>query len=286
MGTVRNCAGGHTPWGSWISCEESVARAGESYTCDHGFNFEVPSLAEGLVRPVPLKAMGRFNHEAVAVDALTGIVYETEDRGDGLFYRFVPDQRGNLSAGGRLQALRINGNAGVDTSNKPTRTITPRLKMSVSWIDLEDVESPGDDLRKQGVLKGAATFARGEGVWAEAGSIYFAATRGGASECGQIWRYNPNSETLELFAESPGASSLEKPDNISIAPWGDVVICEDGPEDNRVVGITPAGEYYTLARNALNDSEITGGVFSPDRTTLFINVQSPGITFAITGPWK
>ena len=286
MGTVRNCAGGRTPWNSWISCEESVLRIDEKHARDHGFNFEVPADAKGLVRPVPLKAMGRFNHEAVAVDSITGIVYQTEDRGDGLFYRFVPNERGRLASGGRLQALKIEGNASVDTSNHEVQTIEPGVKMAVSWIDLDDVESPEDDLRKRGAVKGAATFARGEGIWSEPGNIYFAATSGGAAECGQIWKYGPQTDVLELFAESPGASSLEKPDNISIAPWGDVLICEDGPEDNRVVGITPAGEYYTLARNAMNDSEITGGVFSPDKTTFFINIQRPGITLAITGPWK
>jgi secreted PhoX family phosphatase len=286
IGTVRNCAGGSTPWNTWVSCEESVQRIDEKYACDHGFNFEVPASARELVRPVPLKAMGRFNHEAICVDAATGIVYQTEDRGDGLFYRFVPDEDGKLASGGKLQALKIIGREGVDTSNHDALAIESRIQMPASWIDLEEVESPEDDLRLQGFTKGAARFARGEGVWSEPGSIYFAATSGGAAKCGQIWKYAPKAATLELFAESPDALALEKPDNISIAPWGDLLICEDGPEENRVVGITPEGRYYTLARNAMNDSEITGGVFSPDGTTFFINIQDPGITFAITGPWK
>ena len=285
IGTVRNCAGGSTPWGSWVSSEESVARPDEKYTCDHGFNFEVPANAGGLVKPVPLKAMGRFNHEAICVDAATGIVYETEDRGDGLFYRFLPNVNGNLAAGGRLQALRI-GEESVDTSNHETLTVLPRSPLQVTWIDLEEVESPEDDLRERGAQQGAALFARGEGIWADRDCIYFAATSGGFLECGQIWKYVPSTSTLELFAESPSSVLLENPDNISIAPWGDLLICEDGPFDNRMIGITPGGRYYTLARNVLNDSELTGGVFSPDGSTLFINIQSPGITFAITGPWR
>ena len=285
MGTVRNCAGGSTPWNSWISCEESVQRSDEDHSCDHGFNFEVPSGASGLVKAVPLTGMGRFNHEAVCVEPVTGIVYQTEDRGDGLLYRYVPYVRGNLAAGGRLQALRI-GEASLDTSNHDTVTVVARTPMQVTWVDMEDVESPKDDLREQGAHKGAARFARGEGMWSDSDCVYFAATSGGAAECGQIWKHVPSTSTLELFAEPASSMVLEKPDNIAIAPWGDLLICEDGPKDNRVVGITTSGTYYVLARNALNDSELTGGVFSPDGSTFFLNIQSPGVTFAITGPWQ
>lgn len=286
LGTVRNCAGGPTPWNSWVSCEESVRRVDDEHAQDHGYNFEVPASAAGLVKAVPLKAMGRFNHEAVAVDPATGIVYQTEDRSDSLFYRFIPTQRGNLAAGGRLQALAIVNWPGGDTSNQGYDSVKRGLPMKSEWVDLDNVESPEDDLRLQGLDKGAAMFMRGEGIWSEPGSIYFAATGGGFARHGQIWKYSPQKETLELFAEPIDAYYLEKPDNISIAPWGDLLICEDGPGINRVVGITPQGHYYTLAINATNASEITGGVFSPDGTTFFMNIQSPGITFAITGPWQ
>jgi secreted PhoX family phosphatase len=286
VGTVRNCAGGPTPWNSWLTCEESVRVVDDEHAQDHGFNFEVPASAQGLVKAVPLKAMGRFNHEAVAVDPISGIVYQTEDRPDGLLYRFIPNLKGNLLSGGRLQALRIVDWPRADTSNQGIDEVRQRVPMRANWVDLENVESPKDDLRLQGLEKGAALFMRCEGIWAEPGSIYFTATSGGFAKHGQVWKYAPQAGMLELFAEPSDAFYLEKPDNISLAPWGDLLICEDGPGINRVVGITPQGRYYTLALNATSTSEITGCVFSPDGTTFFMNIQSPGITFAITGPWQ
>jgi len=289
-GTMRNCAGGPTPWNSWVTCEETVDEG-------HGFTFEVPANATGPVRPVPLKAMGRFNHEAIAVDRSSGVVYETEDRGDSLFYRFVPREPGNLAAGGRLQALRIQGRPGTDTSNHDDRTARPRQTFRVDWVDLENVESPSDSLRSQGRSKGAARFSRGEGIWAERGAIYFTCTNGGPRKLGQIWRYIPSPSegtakesaqpgTLELFAESNDSKIFKNVDNLTGTPWGDLLACEDNGGDNRLNGITPKGEIYHFAQNSLNDSEFAGVTFSPDGTTLFVNVQKPGFTLAITGPWR
>jgi secreted PhoX family phosphatase len=279
-GTIRNCAGGPTPWNSWISCEETTER-------NHGYCFEVPA-GKGLAAPVPLKAMGRFNHEAIAVGP-DGVVYETEDRGDGLIYRFIPNRPQNLQAGGRLQALRIRDRKGVNTNNRSGFETPLNVKLAVEWVDLEDVESPDDNLRKQGLSLGAATFDRGEGMWTGRDGIYFACTTGGRSSAGQIWRYSPgrneNEASLELFIEPNDKSLLENADNITVAPWGDLFICEDGPGENRVIGVSPRGETYVFARNAMNDSELTGATFSPDATTLFVNIQNPGLTLAITGPW-
>jgi secreted PhoX family phosphatase len=286
-GTLRNCAGGPTPWGSWITCEESVQTADNVHHKNHGYNFEVSSKSQGLARPIPLRAMGRFNHEAIAVDRSRGDIYQTEDRADGLLYRFIPHQRSRLVAGGRLQALKIQGMEGVDTSNWLSQNIAVGQTLPVEWVDLHDVDSPNDDLRLQGFSKGAARFSRGEGIWAGNNVIYFACTTGGRNRAGQIWRYSPGDPgRLQLFVEPNDETILESADCITVSPWGDLIVCEDGLSPNQVVGVTPQGALYTFARNVMNGSEFAGATFSPDRSTLFINIQNPGLTLAITGPWK
>lgn len=303
-GTARNCAGGLTPWNSWISCEESVQSADEQYELDHGFNFEVPATTKiGLADPRPLEAMGRFNHEAVAVDPRTGIVYQTEDRSDGLLYRFIPNEPGRLAKGGRLEALMIVQRPGLDMRNWPGAEELPHTPavlvgqgLDVTWVSIENVLSPKDDLRQQGYSKGAAVFARGEGAWYGRESIYFACTSGGPKHAGQIWRYVPSPfeatgnekrvpGRLELFLESQDETVLENADNLTVAPWGDVIVCEDGPGQDRIIGITPEGQAYLIGENAISDAEFAGLCFAPDGRTLFVNIQQAGITLAITGPW-
>lgn len=284
-GTIRNCAGGPTPWGSWITCEEDVTipTGSNGVTQLHGYNFEVPASATSPVNPVPLVAMGRFNHEAVAVDPATGIVYQTEDRGDSLLYRFIPTVRNNLARGGVLQALRIVGRPGVNTSNSG---FVRGQRLAVDWVTIpEPNPTTEDNVRFQGIELGAATFARGEGIWYGNGEIYFCCTSGGAVGAGQVWRYTPADNTLDLFVESTSREELDAPDNIVIAPFGDLILCEDGGNDNFLVGVTPDGQLYQFARNALQSGEFAGACFSPNGQTLFVNIQSPGITFAIWGPW-
>ncbi|MCG8409051.1 MAG: PhoX family protein [Phycisphaerales bacterium] len=303
--TEYNCAGGPTPWGTWISCEETVQRADEHYERDHGYAFEVPAKADGrLAEPVPLKAMGRFRREAVAVEPKTSIVYQTEDRPDGLIYRFIPKRWGRLREGGRLQALSVRGRSSLDMRNwvnvitgRPiSEKISVGTRFQVKWIDVDDIQAPHDDLRLRGFQSGAARFARAEGMWYGRSSIFFACTDGGRLRKGQIWRYmpSPNEGTseedakpgeLELFIEPNNPSLVENADNLTVAPWGDVIACEDGPGTQYLVGVTPTGRIYKLARNAANHSEFAGATFSPDGSTLFVNMQSAGLTFAITGPW-
>ena len=293
-GTNRNCAGGTTPWGSWISCEEEistpypppgytkeqVAPIWGSITQKHGYNFEVPAKG-GLAKPIPLVAMGRFRHEAIATDPKTGYIYQTEDQNDSCIYRFRPDKFGNLSAGGRLEALKIENMPRVDTGiNFPLRK-----PFKVTWMPLEDVDPQHDTLRYEAQQKGAAVFRRGEGMCYANGELYWTATNGGAARVGQIFRYNLQQQAVELFVESPGVGVLDYPDNLTLAPFGDLIVCEDGRDSQFLIGITPEGKYYQFAHNSLNNSEFAGVCFAPDGATMFVNIYHPGMTLAIWGDW-
>ena len=287
-GTIRNCAGGITPWGSWLTCEEDVSTPNGRINQSHGWIFEVPAAAPGLVDPVPLKAMGRFRREAACVDPATGIVYMTEDRDDCLFYRFIPVEPGNLVRGGTLQALALDGIA--DTRNWEQVTIATGRPVAGRWISLEDVEAPEDDLRTRGAAAGATVFARGEGMWMGDSELYFACTSGGAAKQGQIFRLRPNlqgADALDLFFESTDASQYSFGDNLTVAPDGGLIVCEDqytAVVDNHLRGITPDGAVYPFARLRMQ-TELAGACFSPDGRTLFVNAFSPTRTLAITGPW-
>lgn len=299
-GTNRNCAGGKTPWNSWISCEEDIHIKGEISEKDHGFNFEVPASEKiQLLQPLPLRAMGRFNHEAICVDPQTNIIYQTEDTHDGLIYRFIPLDVKNLAKGGKLQALALKENQSADTRNwKELKTAKFPLNQPqpVEWIDLVEVESPKNNLRYQGFEKGAARFARGEGMWFGNKELYFACTNGGDTKKGQVFRYTPSSAegkaeeqqqpgSLELFIEPNNAELLKYCDNLTVSPWGDLILCEDD-DDPFLVGVTPQGGFYKLGHNVGYKSELAGVTFSPSGQTLFVNIQHAGLTLAVTGPWK
>ncbi|WOE73878.1 alkaline phosphatase PhoX [Alterisphingorhabdus coralli] len=292
-GTIRNCAGGTTPWGSWLSCEEDVTRAGDGVGQDHGWVFEVPAAANSMAQPVPLKAMGRFNHEAAAVDPLTGIVYLTEDRDNGLLYRFLPNVPGDLKQGGRLQALSLGETA--DTRNWGRQGIVVGNPQWVRWIDLDNVESPEDDLRIRGAQLGATLFARGEGIHMGQGELYFCCTSGGAAKLGQIFRLTPAkksrekkpADSLELFFESTSPDQFNYGDNLTVGPQGHLIVCEDqytDVVDNHLRAITSDGTAYAFGRLRIQ-TELAGACFSPDGKVLFVNAYSPTKTFAITGPW-
>lgn len=297
-GTIVNCAGGPTPWGTWISCEETTAGETQGWTQDHGYNFEVPASADDEVEAVPLKAMGRFVHEAVAVDPRTGIVYETEDRGTAGFYRFIPDSEGDMSEG-RLQMLAVKGRPNYNTTSGQ-RVGQP---LPVEWVDIEDPDPPEAEVNslavfQQGSERGGALFSRLEGCWYGDGSVFFHATDGGDAELGQVWEYRPRGRSggqLILIFESESPEMLDAPDNITVSPRGGIVICEDGDGEQFLRGLTPEGRIFDFALNIKNDREFAGACFSPDGETLFVNIQGDtrkpgpgnlGMTFAIWGPWE
>jgi secreted PhoX family phosphatase len=291
-GTIRNCAGGPTPWGTWLTCEETFSTVGGMR---HGYIFEV--AAEGKGNPQPYTAMGRFNHEAIAVDPATGYIYETEDRGDACMYRFTPAVPGELAKGGRLEALRI-GDGGYDT-----RPDAEGSYGRVSWVPVEEADPAQDTVRRQAQANGAAVFARLEGAWYGNDRIYFISTNGGPVRQGQVFELDPATDELRVLFASPSAEVLNAPDNICVSPRGGLVLCEDGGGTEYLHGLTTDGEIFPFAANTVDlregtagkdvpasdyrGSEWAGSVFEPKNGNwLFVNIQSPGITLAITGPWR
>lgn len=323
-GTQMNCSGGPMPWGSWITCEETVngPDVGNDFTGQdnslltqkHGYIFEVP--AGGRSRAEPIRSAGRFAHEAAEYDQRTNALYETEDNFafPSGFYRYLPPtdplQRGRLDDGGRLQMLAVAGQPNLDLSGVTAPAPEVGSSYPVEWVDIDDPDPNVDGFTNdeaivavgdQGRAKGAAIFARLEGAAIAGPVVYFASTQGGqalpgeedplgfGAGFGQIWAYHTTRQRLYLLFESPSREVLDFPDNIATSRTGTLVICEDGDEGNYLRGLTRQGQIFDFAKNNIagrTDDEFAGATFSPDHETLFVNIQaSSGLTFAIWGPW-
>ncbi|MEU8566758.1 alkaline phosphatase PhoX [Streptomyces pathocidini] len=307
-GTAVNCAGGPTPWRTWLTCEETEDKAGtDGYTKDHGFIFEVDPYDPRRTGAVPLTAMGRFQHEAIAVDPRRGVVYETEDAFEkpfGLFYRFLPKKplsgRGSLRAGGRLEAMRVPGVPDLSVVQE-----TGTVFDGIEWVPVPDPLARETGIRFQDFgPKGITHGQKLEGCYWGGRCVYFVssfarrAEGSAADHFGQVWRYDPERRRLTLVVVFGPDTDLqlpgESPDNITLAPGGGLMVCEDGEGAQHVFGLSRSGRVYAVARGRQNIGtpgkpawgEFAGVTFAPDGRTMFVNCYEPGTTFAITGPWR
>ncbi len=293
-GTASNCAGGITPWNTWLTCEEDESKAGVSgQTKDHGFVFEVDPDNPANTVPEPITGMGRFPHEAVAVDPRTGACYLTEDASGpyGLVYRYEPNDTsrayGALHDGGALTAMSCSV-YGIHVPDLATFS-DPGTTLRVDWVPVPDPLAATLSTRKQFADTEVTRARKFEGTfWGDNRAYIVCSFREGV-HAGQVWSYHPGHQTLRLEVflpiddtDLPGDS----PDNICVSPYGGLILAEDGSGIQYLLCVDDDGEASAFARNARDDSEFTGCVFSPDRRTLFANIQEPGITFAITGPFS
>ena len=260
-GTFVNCAGGPTPWGTWLSCEEFGT--GRVWEC----NPFAPG--NGVARP----ALGRFQHEAAAVAHGAQCVFLTEDREDGLLYRFTPASYPDLAAG-TLEAAEILDPGGQGA-------IAPGQVRPLAWHTVPDPDGSPTETRYQ--VASATPFDGGEGCWYRGALVSFS-TKGD----NRIWQVDPVANTIRILYDyaTAGNPVLSNVDNVYTTPCGDVLVAED-PGNYEIVALTPGGLALPIVRLVgVPGTEITGPALSPDGTRLYFSSQrSPGRTFEVSGPF-
>lgn len=261
-GTNLNCAGGATPWGTWLSCEETPQ--GRVYECD----------PLGMTQAAARAAMGVFEHEAVAIDDVNQHAYLTEDVGDGRFYRFSYENPEDLSTG-RLEVAEVTGGA---------------AEGPVEWHEVPDPSGETEETRLQ--VASSTAFNGGEGIWHHEGVIYFS-TKGDD----RIWAYETDTSVLTILYDAATSSTpiLTGVDNLTVSPAGDVLVAEDGG-DMQIVAISADGAIVPILQVTGQDlSELTGPAFDPSLRRLYFSSQRgpdgldilarSGITYEVSGPF-
>jgi secreted PhoX family phosphatase len=332
-GTYRNCAGGSSNWGSWLTNEELLSNAVSSTGKRHGYIFEVPAdTSQEAANADPIVDMGRMAHEACALDVETGYWYLTEDQGNAnTLYRFRPHNVNggldSLHTGGLLQGLRIK-----DQPNADMRMPMLCDEYEVEWADIANPDLDGATLAsvvgnvtasgpyRQAYANGAAIFGATEGCWVANGTVFFTDKQvtSNPNRAGRIWALDLQSNMLKAIFVSNDITVGNSPDNLCVSPRGGVLFNEDGSGSGRnaagqtisvpaqrLMALQADGSSYEFASNNYNftaaqlaaagkpgrvtgnqrNTEWCGSVFSPDGRVLFANLQSPGLTVAITGPW-